>query len=102
MSAGTSNGGEVQPSFSRAPLISSAPSGEPCEPAVPDLVGAPKPIVVRQAIIEGLSAFRAASIGRAIASGAWPSMRLAAQPAAAERVTRAPDAASDSGPYIGI
>ena len=41
MSAGTSNGASVQPSFSRAPLISSAPSGEPCDVDLPALVGAP-------------------------------------------------------------
>ncbi len=87
MSAGTSKAGELQPSFSRAPLISSAPSGEPCEPAVPALVGAPKPMVVRQAIIVGLSDVCAASNARAMASGSWPSMRLAFQPAASKRFT---------------
>ena len=45
----------VQPSFSRAPSISSAPSGEPCALAVPALVGAPKPMVVWQAISVGRS-----------------------------------------------
>ena len=44
-----------QPSALRAPAISSAPSGEPCDDALPALVGAPKPIVVRQAIITGRS-----------------------------------------------
>src|SRR5665213_1774223 len=46
ISVGTSNGACVQPSFSRAPLISSTPSGEPCAEDLPDLVGAPKPMVV--------------------------------------------------------
>src|SRR3974390_2444049 len=41
MSAGTSNGAYDQPSFSRAPLISSAPSGEPWHDALPALLGAP-------------------------------------------------------------
>ena len=50
-SAGISNGARVQPSFSRAPSISSAPSGEPCALDLPALVGAPKPIVVLQAIM---------------------------------------------------
>src|ERR1035437_332981 len=54
MSAGMSNGAWVQPSFSRAPLISSAPSGEPCDDALPALVGAPKPMVVLHAISTGL------------------------------------------------
>jgi hypothetical protein len=39
--SGISNGGAVQPSFSRAPATSSLPSGEPCVAAVPALVGAP-------------------------------------------------------------
>src|SRR5664280_320603 len=33
-----------------------APSGEPCDEALPALIGAPKPMVVLQAIITGLSA----------------------------------------------
>ena len=37
-SAGTSKGALVQPSLSRAPLISSAPSGSPCVEALPCLV----------------------------------------------------------------
>ncbi len=45
----------IQPSLSRAPLISSAPSGEPWHFSVPALVGAPKPIMVRQAISDGRS-----------------------------------------------
>ena len=40
-------------SRSRAPLISSAPSGEPWLFSVPALLGAPKPMVVRQAISDG-------------------------------------------------
>src|SRR5262249_62132798 len=55
ISAGTSNGGNVQPSVSRAPLISSAPSGEPCDFSEPCLVGAPNPILVLQAMSVGLS-----------------------------------------------
>ncbi len=55
MSAGTSKGGQFQPSRSRAPLISSAPSGEPWAFSLPALVGAPKPMTVRQAIRLGRS-----------------------------------------------
>src|ERR1039458_6132786 len=68
MSAGMSNGAWLQPSVERAPLISSAPSGEPCDDALPALVGAPKPMVVLHAIITGRSefcAFAIADIGRA-------------------------------------
>ncbi len=86
-SAGTSNGASDQPSALRAPVISSAPSGEPCDEALPALVGAPKPMVVRQAIIDGRSDVCAASSAAAIASGSWPSMRLAFQPAASKRFT---------------
>src|SRR6476469_6307171 len=68
-SAGIWNGASLQPSFSRAPLISSAPSGEPCDLDLPALVGAPGPAVVLQAIIEGLSDVRARSIAAAIAAG---------------------------------
>ncbi len=39
--AGTSKGAWLHPSLSRAPAISSAPSGEPWVEAFPDLVGAP-------------------------------------------------------------
>src|SRR5437899_3241992 len=62
MSAGISKGGESQLKNLRAPAISSAPSGEPYALLVPALVGAPKPIVVLQAIIVGLSEWRAASM----------------------------------------
>ena len=41
MWGGTSKGGYDQPSLSRAPLISPAPSGEPWVAAEPCLVGAP-------------------------------------------------------------
>ena len=47
-SSGTSKGGCFQPIASRAPATSSAPSGAPCVAAVPALVGAPHPMVVRQ------------------------------------------------------
>ena len=75
ISAGTSKGGDVQPSRSRAPLISSAPSGEPWPLSVPALVGAPNPMVVRQAIRLGRSDDFAHAMAAAIASGSWPSTR---------------------------
>ncbi len=74
MSAGITKGGESQSSALRAPAISSAPSGEPCAALVPALVGAPKPMVVLEAISVGRSDFCAVSIAAAIASGSWPSM----------------------------
>ena len=55
--------------------------------SVPALVGAPKPMVVRQAISDGRSDFFAASSAAAIAAGSWPSIRVAAQPAASNRFT---------------
>src|SRR3981081_1302921 len=66
-SDGTENGSSEMPSFSLAPLSSSAPSASPCTLAVPALVGAPKPIVVLQAIIEGLLDFCARVIAAAMA-----------------------------------
>ena len=38
-------------------LISSLPRGLPCEDALPDLLGEPKPIFVLQEIIVGFFAF---------------------------------------------
>ena len=35
-------------------IISSSPNGEPCDEALPDLFGEPKPIIVLQDIIVGL------------------------------------------------
>src|SRR5882757_4294474 len=62
ISAGISKGDDSQLKNLRAPAISSGPSGEPCALLVPALVGAPKPMVVLQAIIVGLSEWRAASM----------------------------------------
>ena len=86
-SAGMTKAGSGQPSRSRAPLISSAPSGEPWLFSVPALLGAPKPMVVRQAISDGRAEACAAAMALAIASGSCPSTRLAAQPAASKRFT---------------
>src|SRR5476651_429907 len=87
VSAGISNGAWVQPSVERAPLISSAPKGEPCDDALPALLGAPKPMVVLQAIITGLSDDCAFSSAAVIAAGSCPSTREAVQPAASKRLT---------------
>src|SRR6478609_7789013 len=87
MSAGTSNGAEVQPSVLRAPAISSAPSGDPCDFSDPCLVGAPNPILVLQAISTGLSEVCAFSNAALIAAGSCPSIRDAVQPAASKRFT---------------
>src|SRR5262249_32935401 len=67
--SGTTNGGWGQPSLTRAPATSSAPSGEPCVAAVPALVGAPYPITPRQAISVGRSAVGAGASAVSIAAG---------------------------------
>ena len=82
------------------PVIRSGDPAEPGEPLPTRQIGhetlpfrsflsgtATKPIVVRQAIIVGLSDLCADSMARAIASGSWPSMRLAFQPADSKRFT---------------
>ena len=67
-SSGTSKGAADQPRASRAPAISSSPKGAPWVDAVPALVGAPNPMVVLHAIMEGLSLTFAASIAAATAA----------------------------------
>ena len=100
-SAGISKAGSLQPSFSRAPLISSAPSGEPCAVVCAGLG--------RRAVADGGAAgdqrrpvgvLAPASMAAAMASGSWPSTRVAAQPAASKRFTWSTESASDSGPSI--
>ena len=99
--SGTSNGPWLQPSFSRAPATSSLPSGEPCVAAVPALVGAPKPMIVLQAIIEGLSVtLRALRMARWTASGSCPSTACTCQPAAAKRFLWSSEVLSEVGPSI--
>ena len=53
--SGISKTGCGQLSASRVAVISSSPSGAPCVAAVPALFGDPKPIIVLQAISDGLS-----------------------------------------------
>ena len=52
-------GGESQPRILRAPAISSSPGASLCAFCVPALVGKPKPMIVRQAIMRGLVRHRA-------------------------------------------
>src|ERR1700692_1462934 len=66
-SSGTENGSSEMPRFSLAPFSSSGPSASPCALLVPALVGAPKPMVVLQAISDGLLDFCARVIAAAIA-----------------------------------
>ncbi len=99
-SAGMVNGGSVQPSAAFAPAASVAPSAEPCTAAVPALVGAPKPMMVRQAISVGFL-LRVANDSAAITcAGSWPSTRLVAQPCAANRFTTSSETASAVSPSI--
>ena len=69
ISAGTSNGADVQPSFLRAPAISSAPRASRAISPMPAFFGAPKPIVVLQAISDGLCRNFAPSPAPAMAAG---------------------------------
>ena len=57
-------------------LISSAPSGAPCAAAVPALVGAPKPMIVWQAMSDRpVAAAAPIRAPAAIAAWSWPSIR---------------------------
>ena len=87
-SAGISNGASLQPSFSRAPLISSAPSGEPCDARLAGLG--------RRAVADGgLAGDHGRAVGRLAPSRSpprWPRDRgrrcaMAFQPAASKRFT---------------
>ena len=55
--SGISNGLCFQFNFFLTSFISSSPSGDPCDDALPDLFGEPKPIIVLHAIIEGTLLF---------------------------------------------
>ncbi len=72
---------------SARPAISAAPGASPCALFVPARVGRPKPIVVLQAIMVGLSEFCAARTAARIAAGSCPSIWLAFQPADQNRAT---------------
>ena len=57
-------------------------------------------MVVRQAISDGPVGFLGRSIAAAMASGSWPSMRVAAQPAASKRFTWSTESESESAPSM--
>ena len=57
-----------------------------CAALVSCLVGAPKPIWVRQSIIAGHSLVFASTIARSMSSGSWPSQACTDQPAASKRL----------------
>ena len=101
MSSGTTNGaGQAQCAFLRAPATSSAPCGSPCALGVPALVGAPKPMVVLQAISVGLSDFCAAWIAAAIAFGIVAVDVLGVPAGGLEARDLVEMSASDSGPSM--
>ena len=79
-SSGTVNGGSCQPSAAFAPAASWPPSGEPWVAAVPALVGAPRPMMVRQAISVGFFERMAKDSAALICCGSCPSIRRATQP----------------------
>ena len=75
-----------------APGASFAPSGEPCTAAVPALVGAPRPMMVRQAISVGFFERTAKDSAAATCGGSCPSTRLgrpAMRGEALQRILRA-------------
>ncbi len=65
-----------QPSACLRRCASSAPSGAPCAAAVPALLGAPKPMIVRQAIRLGFFDRMANDSARATSVASCPSTRL--------------------------
>jgi hypothetical protein len=77
---GISNGPWSSRALALGAAISSLPSGEPCTLAVPCLVGAPKPIVVLQAISEGLSDFARRAMARVDRAWSCPSTACTFQP----------------------
>ena len=84
--------GPVQRS-ARRPAISAAPSGAPCTSWPPALVGAPRPMTVRQTISvgrpSGLSpCARAFTSARSMAVASWPSMRADDVPAVGAEARR--------------
>ncbi len=92
--SGISNGGAVQPKSLRAPAISSSPGASLWAFWVPALVGRPKPITVRQEIIDGLSVTCcAAMIAARMASVSWPSISCTCQWLAWKRAVWSSDTA---------
>ena len=96
-------GGESQPRILRAPAISSSPGASLCAFCVPALVGKPKPMIVRQAIMVGWSVTdRAVTIASRIASVSWPSISSTCQPEARNRSTSLSETARLVAPSIEI
>jgi len=79
-SSGMENGGSVQCSSAFAPAASASPSGEPCAAPVPAFSGAPKPMMVRQAISVGFFDRTAKDKADWICAGSCPSTCFVAQP----------------------
>jgi hypothetical protein len=101
--SGITNGGDSQPRILRAPAISSSPGASLWAFWVPALVGKPKPMMVLQAIIDGLSVTaRAAVMASRIASVSWPSISWTCQPEARKRSTSLSDTARLVAPSIVI
>ena len=81
ISAGISNGADVQPIDCLVSAFSSAPSGAPCALAVPARFGEPLPISVLQRINVGLLRVVLALLMAAeTASISWPSQASTSQP----------------------
>ena len=94
-------GGWSQPRILRAPAISSSPGASLWAFCVPALVGKPKPMMVRQAIIVGRSVTdRAVTIASWIASVSWPSISSTCQPEAWKRSISLSDTARLVAPSI--
>jgi hypothetical protein len=85
----------------RAPAISSSPGASLCAFCVPALVGKPKPMMVRHAIMVGLSVTeRPAAIAPRISSVSWPSISSTCQPDARKRSTWSSETARLVAPSI--
>jgi hypothetical protein len=80
ISSGISNGSLSQTSCFLAAATSSSPKAAPCVAEVPCLLGAPQPMIVRQAISDGRGSASASSIARRISATSWPSQCATCQP----------------------
>ena len=98
--SGTVKGGSVQPKLRLASRDSRSPSGVPCTAALPALVGAPSPMMVRQAISVGFFDRTAKEMAAATWAASCPSTRLVAQPCAAKRRRASSEQASPVSPSI--
>ena len=78
--AGISKGANSHPIAALAPAASVLPSGLPCTPPVPALLGAAKPMMVLQAISVGFLLRVAQAMAAATSAGSCPFTRRVAQP----------------------